>query len=317
MVLHSHVSLDSDGNVNAKMCQSNCFHELSRFQMSWLVWVPLILVFSLALYCSDTITINTHHMYNLNIITFLGPARERRLPQCIIIGVQKCGTKALLGYLDLHPHVETSEREDHFLTTTATMDEALSGISAQCRDHVPTNTQWRKAPDISLTIGRNPMTRLVSDYLQSHYKRVKRNKTHVDFETFVLDPLTREINVQLQAVQVSIYHQFFSRWFFVFPRNQIHIVDGENLIIDPVAEISPIEHFLGIEHRITSNMLYFNTSRGFYCMRINVTNEKCLGASKGRKHPEFKKSLMKILDDFFRPHNVKLFQMLNRRFNWS
>jgi len=39
---------------------------------------------------------------------------ERRLPQCLIIGVRKGGTRALLEFLNLHPDVQAERREVHF-----------------------------------------------------------------------------------------------------------------------------------------------------------------------------------------------------------
>jgi len=38
----------------------------------------------------------------------------RRLPQCLIIGVRKGGTRALLEFLNLHPDVQAERREVHF-----------------------------------------------------------------------------------------------------------------------------------------------------------------------------------------------------------
>ena len=38
----------------------------------------------------------------------------RRLPQAIIIGVKKCGTRALLEYLRLHPDIRAPGPEPHF-----------------------------------------------------------------------------------------------------------------------------------------------------------------------------------------------------------
>lgn len=38
----------------------------------------------------------------------------RRLPQCLIVGVRKGGTRALLEFLNLHPDVQAERREMHF-----------------------------------------------------------------------------------------------------------------------------------------------------------------------------------------------------------
>lgn len=42
------------------------------------------------------------------------PRTSRRLPQAIIIGVRKCGTRALLEMLFLHPRVQKAAGEVHF-----------------------------------------------------------------------------------------------------------------------------------------------------------------------------------------------------------
>jgi len=41
-------------------------------------------------------------------------ARTRRLPDVIIIGVKKCGTRALLEFIRAHPHVRATGHEVHF-----------------------------------------------------------------------------------------------------------------------------------------------------------------------------------------------------------
>nr|CAD7448915.1 unnamed protein product [Timema bartmani] len=42
------------------------------------------------------------------------PRTSRRLPQAIIVGIRKCGTRALLEMLALHPHVQKAAGEVHF-----------------------------------------------------------------------------------------------------------------------------------------------------------------------------------------------------------
>lgn len=39
---------------------------------------------------------------------------QRRLPQALIIGVRKCGTRALLEMLNLHPYIQKNGAEMHF-----------------------------------------------------------------------------------------------------------------------------------------------------------------------------------------------------------
>lgn len=42
------------------------------------------------------------------------PRTLRRLPQALIIGVRKCGTRALLEMLHLHPAIQKAAGEVHF-----------------------------------------------------------------------------------------------------------------------------------------------------------------------------------------------------------
>ena len=135
-------------------------------------------------------------------------------------------------------------------------------------------------------------------------------------EDLVIDPYDGKINTDYKAVRISIYHHHFERWLRVFKREQILIVDGDNLIVNPLSEIKHIESFLGLDHRITHDNFYFNKTRGFFCTKQG-SYEKCLGATKGRRHPETHPSVIKKLTQFFKPHNEKLFKMINRTFSWS
>lgn len=43
-----------------------------------------------------------------------GSKPERRLPQALVIGVKKCGTRALLEFLRIHPDIRAAGSEIHF-----------------------------------------------------------------------------------------------------------------------------------------------------------------------------------------------------------
>jgi len=48
------------------------------------------------------------------------------------------------------------------------------------------------------------------------------------------------------AVQISQYVVHILRWFRVFPRDQIHIVDGDMLILNPYPEIRKVSYFIDV-----------------------------------------------------------------------
>ena len=257
----------------------------------------------------------------------------RKLPQCIIVGVRKCGTRALLEFLNLHPLIQPADHEIHFFDEESKYSLGLEWYRKHMPYSFPEQITIEKSPRYFITekvperihkmnstiklvvLLRNPVTRVISDYTQVYYNKLAKGKMHDRFEDLVIDE-SGEVNTGYKAVRISIYHHHFRRWLRVFHRHQIHVVDGDNLIVKPIEEIRKVEQFLGLQNRVTENNLYFNETRGFYCMK-NGTNEKCLGLTKGRKHPDIDQQIIEKLQDFFRPHNKRLFNMMDVKFNWD
>ncbi|KAK6179465.1 hypothetical protein SNE40_011819 [Patella caerulea] len=320
----------------------------------WRCLVPLSFFFGILFYCNqslwETLSIGAKPINNViagsgfrklleengKIIDKSHPIGAiKQFPKCVIIGVRKCGTRALLEFLDLHSGIQSTYHEVHFFDDDKNYNQGLEWYRKNMPYSFPGQITVEKTPRYFISHGvpyrikrlnsdmkiivslRHPTIRVISDYTQIYYNKLMKNETPDRFETMALDPDTGELNMRYKALQISIYHHNFARWLKIFPKNQIHIVDGDNLIIDPVSEIRKIEKFLGLAHEITYDKLYFNTTRGFYCMRVNSTMERCLGASKGRRHPDIDPNLITKFNKFFRPHNERLFKMINRRFPWS
>ena len=55
----------------------------------------------------------------------------RRLPQCLIVGVRKGGSRALLEFLNLHPDVQAERREMHFFDRDARYSRGLEWYRRQ------------------------------------------------------------------------------------------------------------------------------------------------------------------------------------------
>jgi hypothetical protein len=53
------------------------------------------------------------------------------------------------------------------------------------------------------------------------------------------------VNEAYRPLVISMYHLHVNRWLEVFPREQLLVVNGDQLIEDPVAQIKRIESFLG------------------------------------------------------------------------
>ncbi len=57
----------------------------------------------------------------------LNGSETKKLPQAIIIGVKKGGTRALLEFLRLHPDIRAVGAEPHFLIATTRKDSSGTG----------------------------------------------------------------------------------------------------------------------------------------------------------------------------------------------
>ncbi|XP_068613329.1 heparan sulfate glucosamine 3-O-sulfotransferase 1-like [Brachionichthys hirsutus] len=258
-------------------------------------------------------------------------ATQQRLPGAIIIGVRKGGTRALLEMLNLHPDVEVAKAEVHFFNVEEHYRQGLSWYRAQMPFTVPGQLTvektpgyfaapqapalvWNMNPAIRLLlIVRDPAERLVSDYTQVLHNRLTRHKPYQTLEELLIHK--GHIDPGYKALQRSLYHQHLARWLAVFPREQIHVVDGDALIRNPFPELRKAERFLGLPPRISPDNFYYNTTKGFYCL-VSAGQDKCLDESKGRPHAPLSSEAFKKLCRYFRKPNKLFFEMVGRSFSW-
>ncbi|KAG7509080.1 heparan sulfate glucosamine 3-O-sulfotransferase 5 [Solea senegalensis] len=258
----------------------------------------------------------------------------QQLPRAIIIGVRKGGTRALLEMLNLHPAVVKASQEIHFFDNDQNYARGIDWYRGKMPFSFPHQITIEKSPAYFITeevperifkmnssiklliIVREPTTRAVSDYTQVLEGKERKNKTYHKFEKLAIDTNTCEVNTKYKAVRTSIYTKHLERWLKYFPVKQFHIVDGDRLITDPLPELQLVERFLNLPSRISQYNLYFNATRGFYCLRFNIVFNKCLAGSKGRIHPEVDPSVVTKLQKFFHPFNQKFYQITGRTFNW-
>ncbi|KAL7836836.1 hypothetical protein AOLI_G00281200 [Acnodon oligacanthus] len=256
---------------------------------------------------------------------------SRRMPGAIIIGVRKGGTRALLEMLNLHPDVEVAKAEVHYFNLDENFRKGLDWYRAQMPLTLPGQVtvektpgyftaplaparMWSANPAVKLLlIVRDPAERLVSDYTQVLHNRLQQNKPYQPLEELLLHQ--GRINPSYKALQRSIYHQHMARWLELFPREQIHIVDGEALIQDPFPELQKAEKFLELAPQIMPDNFYFNTTKGFYCL-LSEGHDKCLDDSKGRPHaPLSNKAFQKLCRYLWVPNQI-FFRMVGQTFKW-
>uniref|UniRef100_H3DAC3 Sulfotransferase n=1 Tax=Tetraodon nigroviridis TaxID=99883 RepID=H3DAC3_TETNG len=264
----------------------------------------------------------------------LSPLGEgsKKLPQALIIGVKKGGTRALLEFLRVHPDIRAVGAEPHFFDRNyenglewyrELMPKTLEGQITM--EKTPSYFVTREAParisamsrDTKLiVVVRDPVTRAISDYTQT----LSKKPDIPSFESLTFkNRTTGLIDTSWSAVQIGIYAKHLDNWLQYFPMRQILFVSGERLISDPAGELGRVQDFLGLKRIITDKHFYFNQTKGFPCLKKAEGSSKphCLGKTKGRTHPNIDPEVVQRLRDFYRPFNMKFYQMTGRFFGWD
>jgi len=258
---------------------------------------------------------------------------DKKLPGCIIIGVRKGGTRALLEMLTLHPSIRMAAQEVHFFDNETNYARGYSWYLNQMPNLGPNQLAVEKSPSYLVTPGvaeriramdptvhllmivREPVTRLVSDFTQITFNRLEKGlQTRTFDETMIRSD--GSVNVDYYGVDTGLYSRHLERWYQHFPREQIHVVNGDRLIKTPWREISKIEKFLRLESKVTQDNFYFNTTKGFHCLRPGQGSERCLAKSKGRPHVNVSKQSITLLRKFYMPHNLRFYNLVGRDFGW-
>ncbi|KAJ8246263.1 hypothetical protein GJAV_G00265620 [Gymnothorax javanicus] len=256
----------------------------------------------------------------------------KKLPQAIIIGVKKGGTRALLEFLRVHPDIRAVGAEPHFFDRNYDngldwyrdlMPKTLEGQITM--EKTPSYFVTKEAPariyamsrDTKLiVVVRDPVTRAISDYTQT----LSKKPDIPTFESLTFkNRTTGLIDTSWSAVQIGIYAKHLDNWLQFFPMRQILFVSGERLISDPAGELGRVQDFLGLKRIITDKHFYFNQTKGFPCLKKAEGSSKphCLGKTKGRTHPNINPEVVQRLRDFYRPFNMKFYQMTGRIFGWD
>ncbi|XP_077591275.1 heparan sulfate glucosamine 3-O-sulfotransferase 3B1a [Stigmatopora nigra] len=262
----------------------------------------------------------------------LNESESKKLPQAIIIGVKKGGTRALLEFLRLHPDVSAAGAEPHFFDRN--YDKGLDWY----RDLMPTSSEGQvtmeKTPSYYITkevparihamskttklivVVRDPVTRAISDYTQTRSKK----PDIPPFENLTFKNATSgAIDTTWSALQIGMYAKHLERWLRYFPLDQLLFVSGERLISDPAGEMGRVQDFLGLRRVVTREHFHFNPAKGFPCLKRPDGNGKphCLGKTKGRTHPNIDPEVVQRLREFYQPFNRKFYQMTGQNFGWD
>jgi len=198
------------------------------------------------------------------------------LPNFIVIGAAKAGTTALYWYLADHPQVfMTSMKETNFFAyglddkgkllygdpelhhfpvrslrqykllfedaDDATAIGEASPIYLECPQAA--SRIARLIPDAKIICGlRDPVDRAYSDYLMYLRNRERRLEPEAD-----LIPTAAWTQPYSHWMQIGLYHSLLSRYYDVFPSEQIHVFLFDDLRKNSREVMQNIYRFLGVD----------------------------------------------------------------------
>lgn len=302
----------------------------------------IILILSSLIVNTLTIAIGN----NLNASDKESETLSQKLPDAIIIGSKKCGTRALLKFIGAHPNVSTAGAEVHFFDRFYHMgldwyreqmpftNKNQLTIEKTPKYFVHKQTPfrvYRMNPKIKLiVILRDPTERTVSEYVQSRENKFKRFMANKRFrhkqislnDTAIMRQMIYDKNENIKLdkpmIRNSLYADHLKNWLKYFPLEQFVFINGETLVKSPSIEMNRLETFLGLKNIFKKEHFVHNMRKGFPCIYkpLNSKNVKCLNEMKGRKHPTISKRILSDLHDFYQPYNEKFFHMINQKSWW-
>ena len=253
---------------------------------------------------------------------FHKPHGNMSLPHAIIIGAAKCGANPLSNFLGLHPKIYVASGLVDFFNREDNYKKGLVWYSQKMPAAPPDGVILERSPGYFydeltprriramnssikiILIVRDPIQRLLSEYAQFKANRVTKNLSVKPLSSLVVDE-DGLINTEYPSIQYSTYDVYLERWLRVFPRGQIHVVDGDTFIRNPIEEIWKIEKFLGLQQLISQEHMFFNYTLGYFCPK----KRKCYDHVRNWQRPTIDFSLKDKLRMFFHSHNQRFIKL--------
>ena len=263
-----------------------------------------------------------------NTAGITGPFRV--LPDFIIIGSMKCGTTSLyydicehpcasaaardeIGFFDSNFHLGLNWYRSMFPTKGQIEDiKHKEGVAITGEDTpfyfwnpIAAKRIQKLLPNIKLIIIlRNPIDRAYSEYQDL----VSRESNSPSFETFIENEInTRKKGIIITEENFEIFNQNDSYllkgiyidqlkiWAGLFPKEQIFTLSTESLNSEPTASMESVFQYLNLPDYKIKNIQH----------------------QKQKKYTPMDSQTRKLLIEFFKPHNERLFKFIGKKFDWE
>lgn len=249
-------------------------------------------------------------------------------PDFLIIGAQKAGTSALFNILKQHSKIEGALcKEVHFFDTDKKFpckNYNAYHVSFPFPHKVPKGSlvfettpkyvyhanaaerihKYNPAIKLILCL-RNPTDRALSAWTMFHYgfKNHKRFSHLYDERTFQiaieeeLQHLSKGVfyTSKFPHIERGIYHFQIQKYYNLFPKENILILEHNDIKNQHDQTIEKICRFLELPNEILPPLFLNNSLKD----NKNDYSEQ-----------------MKILNEFYKPHNELLYKLIGKEFNW-
>lgn len=261
-------------------------------------------------------------------------------PNFIIIGAGKSGTSSLYEYICSHPQIISSLKKelrffnykpnfhkgvDWYLSHFPPIPQGKNLITGEATPgYFGSDVQesiYSLFPNIKLiAIVRNPVDRAFSQYnhwvrngierrsfqeaVTSEIEKLESFLNSIDILELKKTEKIKEICRQVRKgnskektcyLWEGLYVYFLQKWTNYFSKEQLLVLASEDFYAQPEVEMKKVNSFLGLpDYRLTQYKKY---NAGKY----SSIDEKLYGR----------------ISEFFQPHNQRLEEYLNRKFNWS
>lgn len=116
-----------------------------------------------------------------------------------------------------------------------------------------------------------------------------------------------------RCLEPGFYYQHLRAWLTFYPKEQLLVIDGDELRNDPASVMDKIQLFLKppniLDYR---KKLRFNSKKGFFCPLTEDGRHRCLGRGKGRKYDDMDTKSYSWLKTFYSRSNKLLSRYLEK-----
>ena len=156
-----------------------------------------------------------------------------------------------------------------------------------------------------ITILRNPIDRAYSEYQDwagresnpPSFETVVENELNIQrkYPSLITEENFKVFNQKNSHLLKGVYVDQLKIWRELFPKEQIFTLSTENLNSEPIAALVLVFQYLNLpDHKIKNPQ-----------------------HQKQRKYVPMNPQTRKLLIEFFKPHNERLFKFIGKKFEWN